>query len=267
MPTRDKPIDQFIKDASTFTADQEAKYRELRGRRGPEAELWNKWNQSGRRPEHLEPLLKSLQPMIRSEATKRMTGLGGSIPKSALEAQLMTATVKQLESYDPDKSALSSHVTQGFRRTTDYVAGNRNAKYMPPADVKRYQVFENAHNELEEQLGRAPTPQELKTVLPWKINDIKKMQKGFGKEIYTDMGDGVSSSENHATLSPRDSFHMVKSQLTEEERRFGEHYFPPPGAPTPAIANIAKTLGISPGRAYKLKANVERRAGVVRNRG
>lgn len=258
-------ITQFIKEASEFNSTAEARYKEYRGRRGKELELWTQWQEGGKKPEHLTPLLTSLQPLIRSEANKRMQGLGGSIPKSAIENELRNAAVKSLHTYDPAKgAALTTHVTHGFRRISDFVGANRNARYMPAEDVKRFDAFRNATAELQDELGRHPTPEELQARLPqWSLRTITKLQRGFGRELYTEMGDNLSASEQHAELSPRDAFHMARSQLPEQHQEFGKLFFVPEGHQQPSVKNIARTLGIPVTRAYRLKADVESRVGKI----
>lgn len=266
MASRDDSVDQFIKHAAPLTPEAQAKYDEYRGRRGNELQLWTQWQQSGKDPKHLEPLLKSLAPVIRSEANKRMQGLGGSIPRSAVESELRIAAVKSLGTYDPDKAALTTHVTGGFRRISDFVNANRNAKYVPGEDMKRYEVFRNASSELHQELGRQPTPHELKDRLPWSVKTIQKMQKSFGREVFTDMGDGLSPDESYAALTPRDAFQLARSGMTQEEQEFGHRFFPPEGEKQPAIRNIASALGIPAHRAYRLKASVESRVGKILKR-
>jgi DNA-directed RNA polymerase specialized sigma subunit len=269
MPKREDSIDEFIKNATDFMSQEsEQRYNEYRGRRGKELQLWSQWHQSGKKEEHLEPLLQSMKPLIRSEAQKRMTGLGGSIPRSALENELTNAAVKSLHSYDPSKgTALSTHVTGGFQRVSDFVNANRNAKYVPGEDMKRFDRFRNAHAELEEELGRAPHPHELVERLPgYKLKQVQKMQRSFGAEAYTDMGDGLSPDDNFAQLTPRDAFQLTRSRLNEQEQRFGEMFFPAEGEKQPAIKNIAKALGIPQHKAYRLKERVERTVGPVLKR-
>jgi DNA-directed RNA polymerase specialized sigma subunit len=266
MATKDEVVDQFIKDASQFAPSAQAKYEEYRGRRGAEVELWQKWKDSGKQPEHLEPLLKSMQPLITSETAKRMKGLGGSIPRAALENELRNAAVRSLHNYDPARAALSTHVTRGFQRVSGFVNANRNAKYTPSDDMKKYQRFTNATDELSGELGRKPTPEELAERLPWSVKTISKLQRSFGPEVHTDMGDGLASSEDAADISPRDAFHIVKPELSSQEREFGALYFPPEGEKQPSVQNIAKALGVPAHRAYRLKANVETRVGKVLRR-
>lgn len=239
------------------------RYQEYRGRRGTEMKLFSQWQESGKKPEHLEPLLASINPLIKSEASKRMQGLGGSIPRAAVENELRISAVKSLNNYDPSQSALSTHITGGFRRISDFVNANRNARYVPGEDMKRFDQYRNASAELRYEHGRDPTAQELATHTGWSPKVVKKMQRSFGKELYTDLGDEVSTNESGSAVGPRDAFFLVHSQLTPQEREFGNMYFPPEGQKQPAIANIAKALGVPTHRAYRLKAKVETRVGRV----
>ncbi len=259
----------FIKTArygladQEFTEEQQARYQQYRGRRQNEQELWHKWDQGGRKPEHLSPLLKSMQPVVKAETNKRMTGLGGSIPRAALENELQNSAVKSIHTYDPNRGSLSTHVGGGFQRVSDFVNANRNAKYTPGDDVKKYDRYRNVHQELREDLGRDPTAEEMKPHLPWDVKTIKKLQRSFSPEVHTDMGDGLSANDNHAELSHRDAFHLVQPKLTPQEQRFGQMYFPPEGQEQPSIKNIARNLDIPAHKAYRLKARVESQVGGV----
>lgn len=266
MSTKEEDVDQFIKDASKFTPSAQAKYQEFRGRRSQEIELWQKWHEGGKQPEHLEPLLTSVQPIIQREAANRMKGLGGSIPRAALENELRNAAVKQLHNFDPNKSSLPNHLSRGFQRVSGFVNANRNAKYTPSDDMKKYQRFMNATDELRTELGRQPTPHELAQHLPWGVKTISKLQRSFGKEVHTDMGDGISATDDSSDITPRDAFHLVKSELSPQEKDFGAMFFPPEGEKQPSVQNIAKALGVPTHRAYRLKANVETRVGKVLKR-
>ncbi len=128
---------------------------------------------------------------------------------------------------------------------------------MPKEDVDVYQTFQNARNELHEELGREPTHQEIQAKLPgWSLPKIKKMGKGFGAEVYTYMGTEFDGEESR--LRPRDAYQLMRSQMSLEEQNYADLAFPAEGT-TPNVKEIAKRLGISPDRAYRLKAKVESR--------
>lgn len=264
-------IDKFIKDAGTATGqlttarEQQAKerYNELRSRRGAEMELWKKWDSGGRNPEHLEPLLQSLDPMISREANKRIKGLAGSIPFDSLKNELRNATVRAIQTYDPNKrTQLSTHVTNNFQRVTDFVNANRNALYMSKENIGKYNEFANARTEFIDMHGREPTALELQQKLPgMPLKRIQELRTGFSPEVHYGMGGDITPELD--TASPRDAFLLMKSRMSEEERRFAELYLPPPGQPQLQPKDIAKRLNIPQHRVYDLKARVERIVGPV----
>lgn len=266
MPTKKQieDVEKFIKDASTSPAKVErahARHNELKGRRGAELQLWNHWNDNGRKPEHLEPLLKSLDPLIKSESTKRIGGLGGAIPQSALKNALRNATMSALESYDPNRGTqLTTHVVNNFMRITDFVAQNRNAKYMPREDVEKYETFQNAKREFQEEHGREPTLTELHNRMPgWTLKHITKMHKGFGPEAYTDLG--VDLEHDQGVEDPmqkiRGAVHLMRSQMTPEQQQFADMHYPAEGETQMGITAIAKAMKIPEHKAYRIKKRVE----------
>lgn len=265
-------LEKFIKNAANSPNKVERatqRYGELKGRRGTELDLWHRWNDSGREAQHLEPLLKSIDPLIKSETRSRMKGLGGSISAPALHQELRNAAVKSFESYDPNKGKLSTHVVGNFRRITSFIAQNRNAKYMPKEDVERWGTFNNAATEFREEHGREPTAEELHAKLPgWQLKHVAKMQRGFGSEVFTDMGTDL---ENDATdASPmqriRGAVMLMHSELTPEERQFAELHYPEEGVDQLSVQSIAKSMKIPSHKAYRIKKRIESKlAPVIKN--
>ena len=256
-------VEAFIKDAASSPAKTERaaqRYAEARGRRDTELQLWHKWNDSGRKPEHLEPLLKSIDPLIKSETKKRLSGLGGSISQHAMTMELRRAATRAIEKYDPTKGKLSTHLVGNFKRVTDFVAANRNARYMPKEDVGKYQLFQNAVNEFKEEHGREPTVGELQQALPkWSLKQIRKMQRGFGSEAFTDMGvdleHDVDVEDPMAKI--RGAMMLMQSKLTPEQIEFGKMHYPGEGEQQMSVSQIAKAMKIPEHRAYRIKKRVE----------
>jgi DNA-directed RNA polymerase specialized sigma subunit len=264
--TRKKKVEKFTKEAAAlgFTPINERaaqRYSEYRGRRGKELELWNQWNQSGRKPEHLEPLLTSMNPLITNEARKRMQGLGGSISKPALVQQLRLAAAKGIESYDPKRGVqLTTHVTNNFQRVTDFIAHNRNPKSVPKALVERWGEYNNAINEFSELHGREPNPTELQKRLGWNKSTVNRMRKSFGAEAFTDMGNAFEQDGGEdISQQARTAFLLTKSQMTPEQQAFAELHYPPEGDRQMSVASISKKLGIPQSRVYRIKKMVERK--------
>lgn len=262
-------IDDFNKEAATSLADlkvrrSKEKYEEFRGRRGQEFELWKKWDVGGRKQEDLHPLLQSLDPLIKSETKKRLQGLGGSIPESALKNTLRTHAVRALETYDPArKTQLTTHVITNFQRVTDFIGANRNPMYMSKEKTETYQQFDNAKKELVDLTGREPTALELQQKLPGhKIKTIREMMKGFAPEAYTEMGTELDSSREQPNV--RDAYLLMKSKMTPQERQFAELGPAAPNGIKPMeVKAIAMQLKLPLHRVYHIKSRVQRILGPV----
>ena len=256
-----KDIERFLKTAGANTAERStARYTELRGRRKNEVDLWHHWNDHGRQPEHLEPLLKSIDPMVRSEASRRLQGLGGSMPRAALVQELRNSAVKSIEKWKPSAAAqLSTWITGNFRSVTDVVSSMRNPKYNPRPLVDRYGTFQNAVHEFEEEHGRPPSAVELHAKLPeWKPAMIRRMQKSFGQEVFSDMGSELDNDVNRpdAMQKIRSAASLLSSQMTEEQRRFIELHYPTTGQQM-SVSAIAKHLKMPDHKVYRIKKLVE----------
>lgn len=257
--TKEAAVDDFLDKARQFSPESQRKYDELKGRRGKELDLWHKWDQSGRKPGGVTPILKSLEPVIKRQATVEMQGLGGSIPRATVENELLNHTLKAIQTFNPNLGvSLTTHARNKMRAFSDTRNAYRNEKRMPSADVKRWDAWRNVTGELQSELGRQPTPHEIRERAPeWSAKTIERMQRGFGRELYTDMGDGLGISDEHPQISFREAFMQQRPRLNPEQQRFGQLFFPPPGEAQPNIKNVAKALGVSEDRAYKIKSQVE----------
>lgn len=263
-------VEEFEKDAASYSERaRQQRYSQLRGRRGKEVQLYEKWEANGRRPEDLTPLLQSLDPMIEREAKRRMKGLGGSMPMSSVKGELQRGTVRALETFDPTKGTqLHTHITGNFMRVTDFVAANRNPKYMPRRDVEKYQAFNNAKAGFKQEFGRDPTITELKQLLPaWSAPTLKKLDTGFGQEAFTNMGSGTLEHDTGAQPDQlRSAFLLMKSTMQGDEQRFADMHYPAAGKRQMSVKQIASVMGIPEHKVYRIKERVEKKlAPMVRN--
>lgn len=228
-----------------------------RARKQKELDMWHHWDQHGRKPEHLEPLLHSIEPLLVRETSKRLAGTGGSISPNALKQNLRNAAVKQIQGYDPTAgTALSTHVVNGFIRSTDFISSQRNIKSISRTESDQYKKFHNANEELQNRLDREPTPEEMQAELGWAgprgARRVRNMQKSFGSELSTGI-DGVETTADNS-LKPHTAFSVVRSGLPAEHQRFGDAYFV---EDPQRIERVAKDLGISVHKARRMRASIE----------
>lgn len=244
-----------------------AKQSSLRARRGDELELWHNWNSTGRKEEHLEPLLASFEPVIEKETNTRLKGLGGSMPKPALKAELRHAVVKSFQSYDPSMGTqLFTHVIGGMRRVSDAVNTARNPSHLPRKITSLYQPHESARLTLQDQLGREPTLAEILPMMPagTRLDDLKRLRRATRSEAFSNMGEEFD--EPTKAIGVRDAYSLLKPTMNDHERQFVELHYPSEG-PSMPIKGIAKEMGLPQHRVYRLKATVERKLGDVLKKG
>lgn len=225
-----------------------------------EQKLWEDWHQGGRTPEKLDALMHSLEPLVQQHATKQTRGFGGSIPHSAMEAQLRLAALKGIQSYDPDKGTkLKTHVITNFMRTTGFVAANRNFSRIPKNRLEKFQSFHNAKNELYDELGREPTVEELQGSLGWKnVNEVKRLNKEIRRELYIGGNpdpEADDGSHGHSPSQIRSILSLAPSMLTPEERRVFDELYPSVGEPA-SMAQIAKKTGLNQGQIYRIRTAI-----------
>lgn len=232
----------------------------IRDRRKKELDLWHNWNNNGRAQEHLEPLLKSIEPLIVREVDKRLVGTAGNISQVALKQNLRNSAVKSLKNYDPERGAqLSTHIVNGFRRSSDFITANRNIRSISRPESEQYKRFSNVVMDLQSKLDdREPSPEEIRDELGWKgrvgLKRVTNLQKAFARELHTGT-DGVDMSADNS-LMPHTAFSVVRSGLTPEQQEFGDHYF----VENPKkIEAVAKTLGVSVHKARRIRAQIEKR--------
>lgn len=240
--------------------NQEARKAAAPGGHDPHRELWQTWSDSGKKPKHLEPLLDALEPTIQSFAKRKLKGLGGSIPYSALEQQLRIAAKKGLDSYDPTKGTkVRTHVITNFQRTTDFVAGNRNFAHIPKPRVEMYQQFQNAKNEFMEEHGHDPTLNDMKRLLPdIPEKELKPLMKEIRRELFIgghpdpEADDG---SIGHAPSQVRSIISLMPALLTSDEQKVFDHLFPAMGNPL-TIAQIARKSSMNQNQVYRIRSAI-----------
>lgn len=238
------------------------RYRQLRGQRGSELELWRQWKEGGKQPHHLNELLQSLEPMIDSEARKRASGTAGSVPHATVKAHLRQAVIAGLTDYDPNRgAALSTHLHNKFKAVGNIVAAQRNVKYMPKAYTDQYQEFQNARSQFEMNQGRPPTIEEIRPLLPNMSKKlITQMDRGFGGEAFTDFGSGDLKHDPGSLFNKqRSAVQFMRATLSEDERKFADLYFAPTNVKPATPEQISRRTGIPLHRVYKLKASVEQK--------
>ena len=146
-----------------------------------EMEHYNNYKQTGSMRDRTKTLM-ALQPVL----FKKYQQLAGKLPDSALKAEIARHAISGIETYDPTKGAKLSthvfnHVAQASRMNYMYQNVVRMSEDKQQGKFKHYK---KALDDLNSELSREPTDQEIADRLGWKLKDIVEMKSNLFADIF-----------------------------------------------------------------------------------
>lgn len=226
---------------------------DLKGKQVKELEMWQTWTQSGKQPEHLRPLLNSLRPFINSQSNL-WANRNRDIPPAAIKAEFTNQVVSALETYDPTKAALNTHIGHRLKKAQRFVTSYQNPARIPENRVYRIRELEDAQTHLDQQFGRTPTQLEIADHLKWSPRQVDLLQREVRKARPTSQ----FKSDPFATSPSRhqEILRLLPYELSTDERQVFEHLYGVGGKPQLEPGQIAKTLKMSAPKVSRLKKSV-----------
>ena len=92
-----------------------------------EFKLWEKYKKKGDKDAKKE-LISSLKPLIRSQVNKYKTS---GLPYDSLELEGINQASKAIETYDPSKAQLNTHVVNRLKKLSRFTTQHQNVGYIP----------------------------------------------------------------------------------------------------------------------------------------
>lgn len=218
-----------------------------------EVELWRQWKAEPSNTT-LKPLLKSLEPIIEHHVNK----MHGNLPRSALKAQMIQLTVNALPGYDPDKAQLNTYLfnTAG-QKLHRYVYTYQNMGQIPEPRIIQIGTFNRVRSNLEQELGRPPTYDEIADEMKVPAKQLKLLDKELRQDLIQDINYINVSEQNTSMID--DSIIMLHAELTGLDRDVMEYVYGLEGRPALSNTEIANKLGISPSMVTQIKTKIATR--------
>ncbi|CAL9956005.1 hypothetical protein VPHD148_0011 [Vibrio phage D148] len=146
-----------------------------------EMEHYNDYKQSGNLRDRTKTLM-ALQPVL----FKKHQQLAGSLPDSALKAEIAKHAINGIETYDPTKGAKLSthvfnHIAQASRMNYTYQNVVRMSEDKQQGKFKHYK---KALDDLSSELNRDPTEQEIADRLKWSVKEVTDLKSGLFSDIF-----------------------------------------------------------------------------------
>lgn len=155
----------------------------------------------------------ALKPIL----LKKHKQMAGSLPDSALKAEIHSLALKAIDTYDPSKGAkLSTHV---FNQTApvsrmNYTYQNM-ARMSEDKQQGKFKHYKKALDDLTSELLRDPTDQELATRLGWTLKEVTSLKEDIIQDIFESRKEVDSAVSNFSDDKTKLSY--IKSQLDPEE--------------------------------------------------
>jgi len=205
--------------------------------------------------------------MLRQLGSAIDTGMrsyaGNQLKNPIIRGQAKQIAVQALRSYDPTKSALSTHIVNHLQRLKRRVNQHEQVLQMPERALLDRRRLYAVESELSEELGRDPTITELsdKTRLP--VKRITKI-RNYGQPLAAGSVSGAdaASGDTHNPAVEFDNSDIVTravyDDLAGRDQKIMEWTLGLYGAPRLTNAEIAQRLRITPGAVSQRKAVIQR---------
>jgi len=235
------------------------KKKELTAKKQTEMELWKTWKKSDHDPKHLEPLLKSLNPLINSYANKFKNRV--EVPTAAIDFEHKKLAVQALKTFDPKQGvALGSWVSTNLQKGSRYINKTQNTARIPENLSRYIGTYHAVKADLSERLGHEPDDltlsEEIRKVdSRIGLKEIKRLNKEIRKSFIDsdtlDTVSNVNTEDRH-----REVVNLIWHQLSPTERVVHEYTFGLNGKPELKTGQIAKKLGWDASKVSKLKTSI-----------
>ena len=211
-----------------------------------DVQLWEQWK-ADKSDDNLEALIKQVNPIIQSQVNKLSTN---NIPRSALEARAVNLAINSFDKYDPGKTQLNTYLTWQLKPLNRYVYQHQNIGKIPESRIVHIGAINRAETELNEQLGRMPTEQEVADHTGIAVRDVSLIRK----ENRPDLAQGYGSEDwQRSYTTYDDTLWLLWGEMEGRDREILEYLYGMNGKETLSPGEIATKLGISASRVSQLK--------------
>lgn len=214
-------------------------------------ELWHAWKKDPS-PDTLSPLMTHLAPLIHNE-TNKWTQTG--IHKDVLINQARSYSYEAIQSFDPKKSQLNTHVINALKRLNRFAIENQNAVRAQEGKIFEYRKFMLEKNDLENLLGREATKEELQSHFKVgnKIGDFKPIIENYYGAHSEAGGSVVKQEYSHDNTA----LHLAYDAMTPKQQEIFKSSYGYNNSPVLSNAEIAKKWKISAPAVSKQKGAID----------
>ncbi len=224
--------------------------------------------QTQRTPAMNTKLLSTLQPVIDTA----VSSYAGSSPSPTLKSRAKLMALKALETYDPKRGNVKTHLLSQLQSLRRMSAQSQNIIHVPEQVGLDFQNLAESENELRDQLGRDPTDDELAdhtSLSQRRIRKIRAFRQPLAEGTTTTENDYENADDAIASTVPgvdrgRDAWlNFVYDDLSPTDKLIMDMTLGRNGRRRTSTQDIAKRLNVTPGavsqRAAKIQGMLDKR--------
>jgi DNA-directed RNA polymerase specialized sigma subunit len=221
-----------------------------------ELEMWHNWNNGGRKPEDLRPLVQSLQPLVNNRMKLYRNSLR-DIPQPVVESEFHNKLLGALATYDPNKGRMSTHVTNHLKQVDRFIKSYQNDARASEELTGYFGKHTQAVNHLREVYGREPTTHEISDHMGIPVNRVVAIQKQNVPSYL--LSRQQEDPREYIPSRTQEMVHLMQYELDHEELPVFEHLHGINGKPQLTASQIAKELNMSPAKVTRVKDRIAKK--------
>lgn len=195
-------------------------------------------------------LLHSLAPLINGQVNK-YTNSG--LPKLSIELEGLRLAGHALDTYDPNKSQLNTHVTNNLKKLSRFVTDYQNIGHIPEPRALMIGQYNAVFSNLADEKGREPTTQELADEMNISIKEVDRLQSELRKDLFiSNVAEGEDDVGFYEFVNPveqtseyQEALEFVYFDSTPQEKRVIEAYTGIYGKPKKKTKDLLLELNIT----------------------
>ena len=213
--------------------------------------MWQQWQQGGKKPDHLRPLVQSLQPLVNNRM-KIFHRRIRDIPPDAIRAEFHDQLLTALDTFDPNKGKMSTWVNRRLMKANRFVHTYQNPARIGEKRIGSITPFQIAEQSLRQKLGRSPTIIEISDKAQIPQNEVRLLRSEVRRSHPVgQLGDKDPTS---FTMSrTKELMNLLPHDLTHEENAVFEYVHGVAGKAQIGTGAIAKKLNMSAPKVSRLK--------------
>lgn len=226
-----------------------------------ELDAWGRWI-NDRNAQDFKFLLDSYMPFMNYMGQRHLqtAKTRGTLPPSTIKADMIQNFHRAMETYDPNKGQLNTHIGNHLRHTGRFVRSYSNIGKMPDPRSRLVWQYKDRETILTERLGRPPSSIEMADDLGISQKDIELLRTEIRKDIIVDpttSGLGSIAPESPKAMEQLNFLHM---ELSPDQQNILEYTYGMHGRPAvDSNEELARIVGISPQKVRAIKRQIAKR--------